>query len=109
MTAPKHPCAACGLLVFDEPAGSYAICPVCGWEDDPVQLAHPSLEGGANRESLRAVQPRAGGRAAQAIQRGERTRDPRWRPLEAADLRPDGELAATGVGPYWTRGAHRPA
>lgn len=109
MTAPKHPCAACGLLVFDEPSGSYAICPVCGWEDDPVQLAHPSLAGGANRESLRVAQPIAAPRAAEAIRGGARARDPRWRPLEAADLRADGELVTPGSGPYWTRGVHTPA
>jgi hypothetical protein len=32
--------------------GSYDICPICGWEDDPVQLRHPDLAGGANKVSL---------------------------------------------------------
>lgn len=37
----------------EEPDGSYIICPVCFWEDDPVQLENPDLAGGANRTSLR--------------------------------------------------------
>lgn len=48
----SHPCVACGFLVFDEPPGSFAICPVCGWEDDNVQAADPHYQGGANGISL---------------------------------------------------------
>ncbi|MGC1273246.1 MAG: CPCC family cysteine-rich protein [Planctomycetaceae bacterium] len=47
-----YPCPACGFLTFDEPPGSYDICPVCGWEDGAVQLRYPALRGGANAESL---------------------------------------------------------
>lgn len=47
-----YPCPACGFEVFNEAAGSYDICPVCGWEDDDVQLRFPALRGGANKESL---------------------------------------------------------
>jgi anaerobic ribonucleoside-triphosphate reductase len=32
--------------------GSYEICPVCNWEDDPVQEEDPSYGGGANVMSL---------------------------------------------------------
>jgi hypothetical protein len=45
-------CPCCGYIVFDEPPGSYAICPICFWEDDEVQLRFPTLEGGANCPSL---------------------------------------------------------
>lgn len=45
-------CPCCGHLIFTEPPGSYEICSVCGWEDDPVQLANPCTTGGANKESL---------------------------------------------------------
>lgn len=47
-----YPWPACGFEVFDEPAGSYVICAVCGWEDDHVQLRFPAMRGGANKESL---------------------------------------------------------
>jgi hypothetical protein len=50
--ATRYPCPACGYLVFSQPAGSYQICPICNWEDDPVQLQHPDLAGGANTVSL---------------------------------------------------------
>ena len=38
--------------MFGEPPGSYAICPICFWEDDIVQLAYPDCAGGANDCSL---------------------------------------------------------
>ena len=36
--------------------GSYAICELCDWEDDGVQLANPTSEGGANERSLAQAQ-----------------------------------------------------
>lgn len=44
----KNPCPVCGRMILQE----YDICDVCGWENDPVQLANPTLSGGANHESL---------------------------------------------------------
>ncbi len=44
-------CPCCERYSFTE-AGCYEICYVCGWEDDPVQEAKPSLAGGANSVSL---------------------------------------------------------
>ena len=38
------------------PNGSFDICEVCFWEDDPVQLENPDYEGGANKVSLRQGQ-----------------------------------------------------
>jgi hypothetical protein len=52
MASVVHPCPCCGHLVFDDPPGSYDICPICFWEDDQVQLRWPSSGGGANRLSL---------------------------------------------------------
>src|SRR5436190_23116503 len=46
--AAAYPCPVCGYLVFDEPPGSYAICPICFWEDDAIQLGFPLMGGGAN-------------------------------------------------------------
>ena len=44
-------CLCCGFLTIDE-RGGYEICPVCGWEDDPVQARDASYRGGANDCSL---------------------------------------------------------
>ncbi len=42
----RHACRCCGNLTLDEPPpGTYAICPVCWWEDD-------ATDGGANRVTL---------------------------------------------------------
>ncbi|MCY7395562.1 MAG: hypothetical protein LH468_05290 [Nocardioides sp.] len=46
------PCPCCGHLTLAEPPGSFALCPVCFWEDDPVQLRWPDYSGGANGVSL---------------------------------------------------------
>jgi hypothetical protein len=37
---------------LDSEPGSFEICEVCFWEDDPVQLADPTYSGGANVPSL---------------------------------------------------------
>ena len=50
----KHLCPVCGKYEFEE-QGSFDICDVCGWEDDPLQLKEPNLEGGANEMSLNQV------------------------------------------------------
>ena len=50
--ASQHPCPCWGYLVFDEPPGSYDICPICFWEDDIYQLRFASRGGGANHVSL---------------------------------------------------------
>ncbi|WP_415248504.1 CPCC family cysteine-rich protein [Thauera sp.] len=50
------PCPCCGFLTLEEEYGSYSICPVCGWEDDSVQLANPCSGGGANKQSLAEAQ-----------------------------------------------------
>lgn len=50
-------CPCCGYMTFSvRQNGTYDICPVCFWEDDPIQLADPDYEGGANRVSLRQGQ-----------------------------------------------------
>jgi hypothetical protein len=35
-----------------EPGGSFDLCPVCFWEDDPIQFEDHGYEGGANVVSL---------------------------------------------------------
>ena len=47
----RYACPVCGAACFDE-KGGYEICPVCGWEDDPLQRREPDFKGGANEMSL---------------------------------------------------------
>jgi hypothetical protein len=51
----KYACPCCGYKTLDEP-GSYLICPVCFWEDDPFQSYNPDDLSGANKTSLRDAQ-----------------------------------------------------
>lgn len=43
----KYKCPCCGYYTLPK-AGAYDICPVCYWEDDPIQEDDPLFEGGAN-------------------------------------------------------------
>ncbi|MEH7454508.1 CPCC family cysteine-rich protein [Gottfriedia acidiceleris] len=53
----KYTCPCCGYKTLDEePPGTYDICSICFWEDDPVQFKDPEFEGGANIPSLRQAQ-----------------------------------------------------
>ena len=45
------PCPCCGYWTL-EVFAAFDICPVCFWEDDPIQFDDPSYRGGANAESL---------------------------------------------------------
>ena len=82
-----YPCPCCGFETFSEPPGSYEICSICGWEDDHVQLRHPDMGGGANRDSLLEAQTQALQLHPVGIQiaRGFK-RDGKWRPLQESDL-----------------------
>ena len=54
MTRPnRFACPCCGYLTLPAKAsGTFKICQVCFWEDDPVQLRDPHYAGGANEVSL---------------------------------------------------------
>ncbi|MEZ5429151.1 MAG: CPCC family cysteine-rich protein [Pyrinomonadaceae bacterium] len=85
-----YPCPVCGYFVFDEPPGSYAICPICFWEDDQIQLGYPLMAGGANSVSLFEAQKqfmREGAseyRFTGPVRRptDSDSRDPQWRPFD---------------------------
>lgn len=47
----EYLCPCCENHSFYE-RESYEICPVCNWEDDPVQSKKTDLAGGANQMSL---------------------------------------------------------
>lgn len=86
----KLPCPCCGYLVFDEPVGSYDICPICKWEDDDVQLRFPDFAGGPNAPSLIEAQRNfaqcgaSDPRSVSSVRRpaAEDIRDPGWRPVD---------------------------
>lgn len=49
----KYKCPCCGNYTLPKEAnGTFEICPVCFWEDDPVQLDNENYAGGANDVSL---------------------------------------------------------
>lgn len=49
----KYECPCCGYLTLGQkPPGTFLLCPVCYWEDDPVQFEDHNYAGGANRPSL---------------------------------------------------------
>ena len=51
---PKHRCMCCGNYTLPAPQNEAIayICPVCFWENDPIQLSKPDMRGGANRMCL---------------------------------------------------------
>lgn len=70
--------------------GSYAICPVCFWEDDAIQFRWPTMDGGANKVSLIDAQrnyldfgacDQNGRRFVRPPAPGEPL-DPDWRPID---------------------------
>jgi hypothetical protein len=49
----RYACPCCDFLTLTDPLRrSYETCPVCGWEDDPVQFVDLNDAGGANGPSL---------------------------------------------------------
>ena len=46
-----QPCPCCDSRALTT-LGSYEICEVCGWEDDPVQSGDHNYAGGANKLNL---------------------------------------------------------
>jgi hypothetical protein len=49
---PEHvACPCCGYHTLGEER-QWEVCPVCWWEDDPVQFDDPDFRGGANVRSL---------------------------------------------------------
>ncbi len=49
----KYKCPCCGFYTFEKKTNAnYEICPVCFWEDDPIQSNDMEYKGGANKVSL---------------------------------------------------------
>ena len=50
----RYACLCCGFFTLPrEPPGTFELCPVCFWEDCPMQAEDVDYEGGANMPSLR--------------------------------------------------------
>lgn len=81
------PCPCCGFLTLEDEYGSFAICPVCDWEDDGVQLANPTSSGGANSKSLAEAQDKTIENFPCNIEvAGGFRRSNCWRPLNTHDI-----------------------
>lgn len=93
MMESSYTCPCCGYITLSERPGSYDICHVCFWEDDPVQILDPWFEGGANKPSL--VQAQATYATCGAMELrfvanvqgvlSNDVRDPQWRPVADDD------------------------
>ena len=77
-------CPCCKYLTLETvEAGSYEICPVCGWEDDLSQFEYPNLAGGANCPSLEQAR-----RNFLEFGASEKRRLPRARPPKPSEIPP---------------------
>ncbi len=93
MSDAKFTCPCCGFLTFAAWPGSYDVCPICHWEDDPVQLLDPWSADGANRPSLADAQIAFSLNGAMELRfrrlvRGPTPvdqRDEGWRPVRESD------------------------
>jgi hypothetical protein len=117
----EYTCPCCGHETLGDFPGSYEICDVCFWEDDPVQLLDPTYRGGANGPSLMECQAefaksgvserRFFGNVRRATAR--EPKDPAWRPATIDDIHPkrvprdltDEEQQRIETWHYWIRNA----
>lgn len=98
----NSPCPVCGYLVFSGPPGTYEMCEVCGWEDDPIQVRHPRMRGGANGGSIWDYQQDL----AEELPGIDMPRDLHWRPLREDEARlPGGNVGAVDYGLDYYQGA----
>ena len=94
-TSERYACPCCGYLAFSEWPGSYGVCHICFWEDDPVQILDPTYAGGANYPSLFEAQAnyrKYGAMEKRFVKhvRGvqpDDEQDPQWRRLVDGDRR----------------------
>ncbi|WP_375769210.1 CPCC family cysteine-rich protein [Archangium gephyra] len=95
-----YPCPCCGYRVFDEPLGSYSICPYCFWEDDALQLEFATTHaGGPNNVTLLQAQRNhleAGLLAAATVSTRTWTRTPVRPPVGMRPLVPCREAGGSG-------------
>lgn len=93
MNGKHYTCPCCGYLTIKDHPGSYNICRVCSWEDDPVQILNPWFAGGANKPSLVEAQKNfmrygnCNGDTQPPAKRQplDELKDPVWRPARESD------------------------
>ncbi|MCL4271554.1 MAG: hypothetical protein KJZ72_18495 [Anaerolineales bacterium] len=108
-SVPIFSCPSCGFVVFNEPAGSYDICPICNWEDDHVQLDNPVLRGGANGTSPFDYQQEVLVKVPVEIrEHNGYKRHPKWRPLTEEDYRPKSDIPKSGLEYFQAAGQDTP-
>jgi hypothetical protein len=74
----KYKCVCCHCNTLSEkPPGTFEICPVCLWEDDPVQFDDPDDEGGANEVSLKTARENYKKRGAISMKCSKHVRKPK--------------------------------
>jgi hypothetical protein len=54
----KTACPCCEYLTLEDEPGHFDICPVCFWEDDPIQRDDIEYDGGAGGHSVASVAPK---------------------------------------------------
>jgi hypothetical protein len=95
----RFTCPSCGFETLHEPTGgTYDICKICGWEDDPVQLNYPGLCVGANKESLIECQKNI--LKVVPVETKEYKgykRDAKWRPLKEEEVIIPGKKNYKGI------------
>ncbi|WP_279382500.1 CPCC family cysteine-rich protein [Acanthopleuribacter pedis] len=52
MEKTKKTCPCCGCLTLEKDS-MFDVCPVCFWEDDPLQSENELYKGGANQVNLK--------------------------------------------------------
>ncbi len=93
---PNHPCPACGFLVFTALNEQSEICPICGWQNDVLDLQELYEPAGPNKVSLEQAQinfVRIGAKSATSLSSVRRPndcdyRDPNWRPVDKTKDKP---------------------
>ncbi|MHC6203286.1 CPCC family cysteine-rich protein [Breznakiellaceae bacterium SP9] len=65
-----RPCACCTNNTIPADSKYFDFCPVCNWQDDPIQNDDPDYDGGANHISLNeAKRAFAAGKALRPLKR----------------------------------------